>query len=50
MDFSNNLTLQIITRVPTAMNMVFRGNFPESLAAIGAAVTPPMINPIITCQ
>ena len=32
------------------MNMVLIGNLPASLAAIGAADTPPIINPSITCQ
>jgi len=32
------------------MNMVLSGNLPASLAAIGAADTPPIINPSITCQ
>ena len=42
--------LQIITSAPTEMNMVLRGSLPASLAANGAAATPPMINPMITCQ
>ena len=32
------------------MNMVLIGHLPASLAANGAATTPPIINPIITCQ
>ena len=34
-----------ITNVPTKINIVFKGNFPTSLAAIGAAISPPIIRP-----
>ena len=30
---------------PTAINIVFMGTFPTNLAAIGAAIKPPTINP-----
>ncbi|MNY63040.1 hypothetical protein D3C86_1999490 [compost metagenome] len=40
----------MITSAPTPMNIAFIGNFPASLAAIGAAKTPPKINPAINCQ
>ena len=44
------LRLQIITSIPNKINDVFLGNLPVSLAAIGAAIKPPMINAIIACQ
>jgi hypothetical protein len=37
--------LASITKLPTIMNIVFMGSFPTNLAAIGAAITPPMIKP-----
>ena len=40
----------MITIIPTAINMVFKGSLPASLAAIGAAINPPMINPAIMGQ
>ena len=36
---------QIITKTPTAIIIVFFGNRPANLAAIGAAMEPPMISP-----
>ena len=44
-DFQNVFRLVNTTRLPTAMNMVLRGSFPTSLAAIGAAINPPIIRP-----
>ena len=37
-----------ITRLPTATNKVLSGNLPTNLAAIGAAISPPIINPAIS--
>jgi hypothetical protein len=34
-----------ITNDPIKINIVFKGSFPTSLAAIGAAISPPMISP-----
>ena len=34
-----------ITTSPTEMNMAFMGILPTSLAAMGAAINPPMIRP-----
>ncbi|MCW3107380.1 MAG: hypothetical protein JWQ09_1886, partial [Segetibacter sp.] len=34
-----------ITKAPTIINMVFKGSLPTNLAAIGAAISPPMISP-----
>jgi len=45
MEFQNVLQLVKITKAPTAMNIVFIGTLPTSLAAIGAAIKPPTINP-----
>lgn len=36
-----------ITKIPTAINIPLVGNLPVSLAASGAAITPPKINPIM---
>ena len=44
------LKLQITTTVPNKMNDAFRGSLPASLAAIGAAITPPITSASITCQ
>lgn len=49
-DFNNILTLQMITIDPTVISMVLAGSLPTSFAASGAAITPPMISPTITCQ
>ena len=50
----NNLTmmrtLQMITSTPSNIEAVFLGNFPASLAAIGAAVKPPTTRDRIVCQ
>lgn len=40
----------MITINPTHISIVRRGNFPASLAAIGAAIAPPIIKPAIICQ
>ena len=37
--------LVTITREPTRINIVLSGTFPTNLAAIGAAISPPIINP-----
>ena len=42
--------LQKITSTPKRINDVFRGSFPVSLAANGAATNPPIINATIVCQ
>src|SRR5665647_1937202 len=34
-----------ITKQPTIINMVFKGSLPTNLAAIGAAISPPIIRP-----
>ena len=34
-----------ITNDPIKINIVFKGSFPTSLAAIGAAISPPIISP-----
>lgn len=34
-----------ITSAPIKINIVFKGNFPTSLAAMGAAIIPPIIKP-----
>ena len=39
-----------MTNNPNKINDAFRGNLPANFAAIGAAITPPMISPIIVCQ
>lgn len=44
------LRLQRITSEPTQINMVFKLSFPDSLAAIGAAIKPPNIKPAITLK
>src|ERR1051326_5799464 len=44
-EFQNVLQLVKITRAPTAINIVFIGTLPTNLAAIGAAISPPTINP-----
>ncbi len=43
--FHSVVKLVKITNDPTAMNIVFNGSLPTSLAAIGAAMRPPMISP-----
>ena len=45
MAFQNVDKLVTITSAPTAINIVFIGSFPTNLAAIGAAINPPTINP-----
>ena len=40
----------MITSTPTPINIFLSGNFPASLAAIGAATTPPTIRPKTVCQ
>ena len=40
----------MITSTPTPINIFLSGNLPASLAAIGAATTPPTIKPKIVCQ
>ena len=47
--FHKLFKLVIITSEPTSINIVFNGSFPTSLAAIGAAIKPPIINPA-TCK
>lgn len=42
--------LQRITNEPTQINIVFKLSFPDSLAAIGAAINPPNIKPAITLK
>ena len=42
--------LEIITITPTPINIFLIGSLPANLAAIGAAITPPIINPRIVCQ
>ena len=44
------LRLEIITITATPINIFLIGSLPTSLAAIGAAMTPPMIKPKIDCQ
>src|SRR5687768_2202675 len=44
------LALQITTTAPSNMNEALRGSFPASLAAMGAAITPPITRARITCQ
>ena len=39
------MQLVIITNAPIAINIFFTGTFPTNLAAIGAASSPPTINP-----
>ena len=43
--FQKVLQLVKITNAPTAINIAFIGTFPTSLAAIGAAMSPPTISP-----
>lgn len=43
-------TLQSTTITPNKIKEAFLGNLPESLAAIGAAISPPMTKASITCQ
>ena len=40
----------MITRIPSKMKEVLRGNFPASLAAIGAATKPPIMRAMIVCM
>ena len=42
--------LHSTTTLPKKINDALRGSLPESLAAIGAANTPPMMRARITCQ
>ena len=44
------LILQQTTTVTSKIKDAFSGNLPASLAAIGAAITPPITNASITCQ
>ena len=48
--FKKVFRLVRITRLPTQINMVFRGSLPTSLAAIGAAIRPPAINPATSAK
>lgn len=42
--------LEIITMMPTPINIFFTGSLPARRAAIGAAITPPTIRPKMVCQ
>src|ERR1043166_3298688 len=44
-EFQNVLQLVKITNAPTAINIAFIGTLPTNLAAIGAAIRPPIIKP-----
>ncbi len=54
--FSQNKTvlifrkLTIITTTPTIIIMAFIGNRVERMAAMGAAIIPPRIRPMMICQ
>ena len=39
-----------MTRAPSSINDVLRGNLPANFAAIGAATNPPMTRPNMACQ
>ena len=44
------LMLHTITSRPTNIMDVLRGSRPTNLAAIGAAIRPPIIRPTMVCQ
>src|SRR4051812_6056305 len=44
-DFQSVIRLVTITTVPTPINIAFKGSLPTSLAAMGAAISPPIIRP-----
>ena len=42
--------LEMITMIATPINIFFIGSLPTSVAARGAATTPPIIKPKMDCQ